>query len=793
VRYPDFKHKKTQAALWLNSKLKPAWVEAELAAMPPETVESNNFQWNVRLKRYTKTGQYEKAIELFHQMQQKGIVYDSFTFVQVLNACASLQALKEGRHVHLQIAQSCCESNIYVASSLVDMYAKCGCIEDAWKVFNKMPTHNVVSWSAMIKGYARCGQGHKALDLYHQMQLEGVQPDAVTFVGVLNACSSIGALEQGRHIHTQIIKSGCESNVYVGSSLVDMYAKCGSIDDALRLFNRMPTRNVVSWSAMIQGYVKCGQGRKALELYHWMQREQVQPDAGTFVSVLSACTSVGALEEGQLVHEQILQSGSCKSDVTVGNSLIDMYAKCGSMEDARRVFDDMSTQDVVSWTAMIQGHVKCGQGHEALALYQQMRCQEGMEPNPVTFLGVLNACASVMALEEGRSVHEQIIRSGCESDVFVGSSLVDMYAKCGSIKDAQRVFDEMPTRNVVSWTAMILGYVKCGQGHKALELFQQMQMEEGIKPNPVTFVGVLNGCAIMGALEEGRHIHKQIAQCGLESELFVSSSLVDMYAKCGSIEDARRVFNQMPKRNVVSWSTMIQGYVNCGQGQEALKLYQQMLSEGIEPNAITFVGVLNACASAVALDKGRLLHEQIVLSGFESDLCVSNSLVDMYAKCGSVEDAERVFNNMHAWDVVSWNAMLRGYAMHGCGKEAIGHFEWMCKEGIEIDQITFVHLLSACSHAGLVDEGVCYFESMGLVYNISATVAHNACIVDLLGRAGCLDEAEDLIKIMSCEPDATLWKALLSACRLHCDMEMGERVAQKLVNLYQNDDDQNDR
>jgi pentatricopeptide repeat protein len=416
-----------------------------------------------------------------------------------------------------------------------------------------------------------------------------------------------------------------------------------------------------------------------------------------------------------------------------------------------------------------------------------------MEPNPVTFLGVLNACASVMALEEGRSVHEQIIRSGCESDVFVGSSLVDMYAKCGSIKDAQRVFDEMPTRNVVSWTAMILGYVKCGQGHKALELFQQMQMEEGIKPNPVTFVGVLNGCAIMGALEEGRHIHKQIAQRGLESELFVSSSLVDMYAKCGSIEDARRVFNRMPKRNVVSWSTMIQGYVNCGQGQEALKLYQQMLSEGIEPNAITFVGVLNACASAVALDKGRLLHEQIVLSGFESDLCVSNSLVDMYAKCGSVEDAERVFNNMHAWDVVSWNAMLRGYAMHGCGKEAIGHFEWMCKEGIEIDQITFVHLLSACSHAGLVDEGVCYFESMGLVYSISATVAHNACIVDLLGRAGCLDEAEDLIKIMSCEPDATLWKALLSACRLHCDMEMGERVAQKLVDLYQNDDDQNDR
>ncbi|CAM6048440.1 unnamed protein product [Sphagnum compactum] len=506
----------------------------------------------------------------------------------------------------------------------------------------------------------------------------------------------------------------------------------------------------------------------------------MSPDTFTFVPVLNACASLRALKEGRYVHERIIQSG-CESDVFVRSSLIDMYAKCGSMEDAWSVFTKVPSNDVVSWTAIIFAYVKSGQGQKALELFQQMQ-QEGVEPNSVTFVGVLNACASVAALEEGRHVHKQIIQSGFESDVFVCSGLVDMYAKCGSMEDAWTLFSKMPSHDVVSWTAMIFGHVKCGQGQKALELFRQMQ-EEGVKPNPVTFVAVLNACASVLALEEGRHAHEQIVQSGCESDVFVHSSLVDMYAKCGSMEDAWKVFTKMPSPDAVSWNAIIFAHVKCGQGQKALDLFMQMHHEGVEPNSLTFVGVLNACASLFALEEGRCIHKQIIECSCETNVFVGNSLIDMYAKCGSMREAWRVFDMMPLRDVVSWNALLSGYAMHGHGKEALGHFEQMCEAGVEIDGVTFVCLLSACSHAGLVYEGLCYFDSISLVYGIPAAVEHYTCIVDLLGHAGHLQAAEDMIKTMSCEPSAAVWRALLSTCRTHGDVEMGEHIAKRVIEL----------
>ncbi|CAK9267098.1 unnamed protein product [Sphagnum jensenii] len=315
-----------------------------------------------------------------------------------------------------------------------------------------MPLHDMVSWNVMIVGHVKSGKAQKALELFQQMQQEGVKPGPVTFAGILNACASVGALEEGRHVHKEIIENGCESDGFVGNSLIDMYVKCGSMEDAWRVFNRMPLRDVVSWTSMLLGHVKSGQGQKALELHQQMQLEGVQPDSVTFVGVLNACASLMALEKGRLAHEQIIQSG-CESDIFVGSSLVDMYVKCGSMEEAWRVFKKMPSRDVVSWNVMIMGHVKCGQGHKALELFQQMQL-------------------------EG-------------SNIFVGNSLLDMYVKCGSMEDAWRVFEKMPSRDVVSWNVMILGHVKCGQGQKALELSRQMQLE-GVQPDPVTFVGVLN-------------------------------------------------------------------------------------------------------------------------------------------------------------------------------------------------------------------------------------------------------------------------------------------------------------
>jgi pentatricopeptide repeat protein len=439
---------------------------------------------------------------------------------------------------------------------------------------------------------------------------------------------------------------------------------------------------------------------------------------------------------------------------------------------------------IFSWNMKLAKYVKDGRPEKAMQLFQQMQ-QEGMSPDTFTFVQVINACAGLGALENGRLVHDQLIQSGCESNIFLGNSLVDMYAKCGSIEDAWRVFNKMPSRDVVTWTAMILGHVKCRQGQKALELFQQMQ-QEGVQPNTVTFVGVINACASVVALEEGRCVNQQIVKCGWESDVFVGSSLVDMYVKCGSMEDAWRVFNKMPSRNVVTWTAMISGHVNCGQGQKALELFRQMQQEGVRPDSVTFVGVLNACASVVALEEGKCVHQQIVECGWDSDVFVANSLIDMYAKCGSMEDAWSVFNKMPSRDVVTWTTILGGCAMHGHGKEALKHFEQMREEGVQPNDITFICLLSACSHSGLVDEGMHCYASMVTDYMISAKLEHYTCMVDLLGRAGRLQEAENMVMAVPCKPQVAAWMALLGACRIRGNVEMAERVAKRILEMEPN-------
>ncbi|KAH8938576.1 hypothetical protein BDL97_16G091400 [Sphagnum fallax] len=261
------------------------------------------------------------------------------------------------------------------------------------------------------------------------------------------------------------------------------------------------------------------------------------------------------------------------------------------------------------------------------------------------------------------------------------------------------------------------------------------------------------------------------------------ASLVDMYAKCGRMEDAARVFNNMPSRAVVSWNAMILGHVRCAQGQKALVLFQQMQEKGVRPDSVTYVGVLNACASVVALEEGRCTHKQIIQNGWDSNVFVATSLVDMYAKCGSMKDAWRVFNKMPSRDVGSWNAMLGGCAMHGHGKEALQLFGRMGEEGVQPNDITFVCLLSACSHAGLVDEGMDCYASMTTVHMISPKLEHYTCIVDLLGRAGRLQEAENMIMMMPGKPYVAAYKALLGACRIHGNMEMGERIAKIILQL----------
>eukprot|EP01018_Ginkgo_biloba_P011243 Gb_34299 [translate_table: standard] len=609
-------------------------------------------------------------------------------------------------------------------------------------------------------------------------------PNANIYASLLQASINNKSLIQGMMLHAHLLITGFSQNVFLGLKLATVYAVCGSMVNARLVFDQISERNVFLCNTMIRGYACNGPCEEALTLYYQMQRAGIQPDKFTFPFVLKACATLSALQEGKEIHYHILKMGF-DSDAFVGTALIDMYAKCGSIDFARQLFDKMSRRSVVSWNAMIAGYAQNGHANEALKLFHQMQLSE-VTPDPVTIVTVLPACASLADVKQGKDIHEYIIKNKFESDLSVTNSLVAMYSKCGSIDIAHELFDKMSRRDVVSWNAMIAGYTQNGRSNEALALYHQMQISNVI-PNRATIVSVLPACADLGALQQGKDIHKFIIKNRLESHLSVGCSLITMYAKCGTVEIARQIFDKMPKSDVVPWNAMIAGYSQRGHASEAFILFHQMQLTDVKPDSITMVSVLLACAHLAALQQGKVIHAYIFRNGFDSDVIVGTALVDMYAKCGSIVIAQHLFDKMPEKNVVTWSAIIAGYGTHGHGEDALALFSKMLCTGTQPDHITFNSVLCACSHAGLVDKGWQYFECMERDYCITPRVSHYACMVDLLGRAGHLDEAYDFIKKMPLKPNASVWGALLGACRIHCNVELGEQVAEHLFDLEPKD------
>ena len=723
-----------------------------------------------------------EAIGNLKNRLEQGLAINSDMYVEVLRQCLKKKNLRANlaKQVHDYITQSEMEQDIYVANNLVSLYIKCGDLEAARGVFDKLVKKNVFSWTIIIGGYAKHKGAEKAMELFNQMCQKGVQPNAFTFSSVLKACTNPSALQWGKEVHACVRHAGLESDVHVGSALVHMYAKCGSIDDARLAFDKMEERNVVTWNVMIGGLAEHGCGHEAYELFLQMKREGLKPDAFTYASILNACASAGALEWVKEVHRHARAAGF-ESDVRVGNALVHMYAKCGSIDDARLAFDKMEDQDVITWNVMIGGLAQHGCGHEAYELFLQMQ-REGFKPDAVTYASILNACASAGALEWVKEVHMHAREAGFESDVRVGSALVHMYAKCGSIDDARLAFDKMEERNVITWNVMIGGLAQHGCGHEAYELFLQMQ-REGFKPDAFTYSSILNACASTGALEWVKEVHMHAREAGFESDVRVGSALVHMYAKCGSIDDARLAFDKMEERDVITWNVMIGGLAQHGCGHEAYELFLQMQREGFKPDAVTYASILNACASAGALEWVKEVHMHAHEAGFESDVRVGSALVHMYAKCGSIDDARLAFDKMEERDVITWSVMIGGLAQHGCGHEALEVFRSMIADGVKPDEISFVAVLSACSHSGLVDEGRRLFLAMTQDYGIEPTVVLCNCMVDVVGRAGRLEEAKLFIDKMPVEPNEATWGALLGACRTYGNVDLGKLAANERLKL----------
>ncbi|XP_068638235.1 pentatricopeptide repeat-containing protein At3g24000, mitochondrial-like [Aristolochia californica] len=408
-----------------------------------------------------------------------------------------------------------------------------------------------------------------------------------------------------------------------------------------------------------------------------------------------------------------------------------------------------------------------------------------LESNLEIYNRLLKKCTQLRKLKVGKVVHTHILGSKFKSDLFLQNTVLNMYAKCGSLADAQKTFDKMPYKDMVTWTALITAYAQNDKPEEAITLFPRMVLM-GLKPNQFTFASLLKACGAAPGNRQGRQVHAFCIKYGFDLDVYVGSSLLDMYARHDDISEAHLVFDGLHSKNEVSWNALIACYARKGEGEDALKLFWEMQRANFKPTHFTYSSVFSACACIGALEQGKWIHAHMIKSGEKLIAFVGNTLLDMYAKSGSVEDARKVFNRLDKSDVVTWNTILTACAQHGLGKETIQRFEEMLMRGIKPNEISFLCVLNACSHGGLLSEGQHYFELMK-DYKVEPRVDHYVTIVDLLGRAGHLEKAERFIREMPIEPAAAIWGALLGACRMHGNMELGKIAAERVFELDPHD------
>ncbi|XP_024530846.1 uncharacterized protein LOC9631733 [Selaginella moellendorffii] len=600
------------------------------------------------------------------------------------------------------------------------------------------------------------------------MDLEGVLPNKVTFVTVLRACTTLAQCEK---IFARVKHLGLELDTTLGTAFVSTFAKLGDLAAARDVFENLgSSRNVVSWTVMIWAYAQQGFIRAAFDLY---KRMDCEPNAVTFMAVMDSCLRPEDLPRAEQIHAHMVASGF-ESDVVLQVCLVTMYGKCGSVDSAWSIFENLKERSVVAWNSMLSAFASNGCYERSLKLYERMLL-EGTKPDKITYLAVLDACQSVSEARRYAATFE------LELDIAARNAAVSAYARCGSLKEAKAAFDAIQWKNnAVTWNAMISGLAQHGESKQALECFWKMELE-GVRANSVTYLASLEACSSLKDLTRGRQLHARILLENIH-EANLSNAVINMYGKCGSLDEAMDEFVKMPERDVISWNTMIATYAQHGSGRQALEFFKQMDLEGWTPDRATYLGAIDACGSVPSLALGKTIHSIVATAApcLEQDPGVATALVTMYARCGSLHDAKSVFWRSHSRNLVTWSNLIAACAQHGRENEALDLFREMQLQGTKPDALTFSTLVAACSRRGVVKDGVFYFVSMVEDYNIPASEDHFGGMVDLLGRAGWLEEAE---QVMRKNPCALAHAVLLGACHVHGDVERGIRVAQSALEL----------
>lgn len=497
-----------------------------------------------------------------------------------------------------------------------------------------------------------------------------------------------------------------------------------------------------------------------------------------YATLIQASTQALSFSQGLQFHSYAVKSG-LEADRFVGNSLLALYFKlCPNFWDTRKVFDGLSYKDVVSWSSMISGYVRFKKPQLSIDLYMKM-VGLGVEANGFTLSAVIKACSDLGELKLGKCFHGVVIKCGFELNHVIASALIDMYGRNFASGDSRQLFDELLEPDSICWTSVISAYTRNDLYKEASKFFYQMHSNSGFLPDEFTFGSLLTALANLGWLRLGKQVHAQVVSSGFGGNVFVESSLVDMYAKCGFVKESQSVFDRMGKKNAVSWCALLGGYCQNGNFETVVELFRQME----EIDLYSFGTILRACAGLAAVRPGKEIHCQYLRRGSWKDVIIESALLDLYAKCGCVDFAYSLFMQMPFKNLITWNSMISGFAQNGRGIEAIRIFDEMNNFGVKPDSISFIGVLFACSHSGLLDQGRKYFDLMTKDYGIKASIEHYSCMVDLLGRAGEIEEAESLINSSEFSNDSSLWAAILGSCTTGTNPIVAERIAKKMMEL----------
>ncbi|KAL2349198.1 hypothetical protein Fmac_003198 [Flemingia macrophylla] len=704
-------------------------------------------------------------------------------YMPLFRSCSTLRSLTQ---LHAHIVVSGLHRDPLPSTKLIDSYAQMDSLHSSRLLFSAHPSPDPFMFAVLIKSYLSHHFFDQVLALYHHHLQKGshlTQNCTFLYPSLLKASSCIGDFVTGGKLHGRIVTSGLTADHVIATSLLGMYGDLGCLSSARKVFDEMLVRDLVSWSSVISCYVENGRPGEGLEMLRWMVSEGIGPDSVTMISVAEACGKVGCLRFAKSVHGYVIRK-EVDGYASLRNSLIVMYGQCGYLCGAKAVFESSADQSTACWTSMISSCNQNGCFEEAIDVFRQMQELE-VEVNAVTMISVLCCCARLGLLKEGKSAHCFILRREMDGDdLDLGPTLMDFYAACWKISSCERLLRLIGNSSVVSWNTLISIYAQEGLINEAMVLFARM-LAKGLMPDSFSLASSISACAGAGSIRFGQQIHGHVMKKGFVDE-FVQNSLMDMYSKCGFVDLAYTIFEKISEKSVVTWNCMISGFSQNGISVEALKLFDEMYFNGLDINEVTFLCAIQACSNSGYLQKGKWIHHKLIVSGVKNDLYIDTALVDMYAKCGDLKTAQSVFDSMSEKSVVSWSTMIAAYGIHGQITSATTLFTKMMESDIKPNEVTFMNILSACRHAGSVEEGKFYFNSMR-DYGIVPNAEHFASIVDLLSRAGDINGAYEIIKSTCLPIDASIWGALLNGCRIHGKMDLIKNINEELREIRTDD------